>query len=160
MNYTRPPLAIGLDPIRNAFLQSRERGIYLRYITEITKENLSYCKELRRVRHLDAIKGNFMVSGSPYVYLTFADPNDYKPGAEKPQNPFDPNMMAFTSPEDLMKNLPKAMGNISRAVGGGGTLTNSPTLKISRREYEDMAIKVGDKITIEIKKSDSSGIYR
>jgi len=24
------------------------------------------------------------------------------------------------------------------------------------REYEDMAIKVGDKITIEIKKSDSS----
>jgi len=26
------------------------------------------------------------------------------------------------------------------------------------REYEDMAIKVGDKITIEIKKLDSSGI--
>jgi hypothetical protein len=26
------------------------------------------------------------------------------------------------------------------------------------REYEDMAIKVGDKVTIEIKKSDSSGI--
>jgi len=25
------------------------------------------------------------------------------------------------------------------------------------REYEDMAIKVGDKITIKIKKSDSSG---
>jgi hypothetical protein len=22
--------------------------------------------------------------GSPYVYVTFADPNDYKPGAEKP----------------------------------------------------------------------------
>ena len=89
--------------------------------------------------------------GSPYVYLTFTDPNDYKPGAEKPQNPFDPNMMAFTSPEDLMKNLPKAMGNISRAVGGGGTLTDSPTLKISMGEYEDMTIKVGDKITIEIK---------
>jgi hypothetical protein len=34
--------------------------------------------------------------GSPYVYVTFSDPNDYKPGAEKPQNPFGLNMMAFT----------------------------------------------------------------
>jgi len=93
--------------------------------------------------------------GSPYVYVTFADPSDYKPGAEKPQNPFGPNMMAFTSPEDMMKNLPKAMGNLSRAMGGG-MLTESPTFKISMREYEDMAIKVGDKITIEIKKSDNS----
>jgi hypothetical protein len=40
------------------------------------------------------------------VYVTFSDPNDYKPGAEKPQNPFGPNMMAFTSPENMMKNLP------------------------------------------------------
>ena len=67
-------------------------------------------------------------------------------------------MMAFTSPEDLMKNLPKAMGNISRAMGGGGTPTYSSTFKISMREYQDMAIKVDDKITVEIKKSDSSGI--
>ena len=94
--------------------------------------------------------------GSPYVYVTFTDPNDYKPGAEKPQNPFGPNMMAFTSPEDLMKNLPKAIANMSKAMGGGGTLTDSPTFKISMREYDNMALKVGDKITIEIKKSDSN----
>ena len=93
--------------------------------------------------------------GSPYVYVTFSDPNDYKPGAEKAQ-PFGTNMMAFTSPEDMMKNLPKAMSNISKAMGGAGPPTDSPTFKISMREYEDMAIRVGDKITIEIKKSDSS----
>jgi len=29
---------------------------------------------------------------------------------------------------------------------------------VSIREYEDIAIKVGDKVTIEIKKSDSTGI--
>ncbi len=90
------------------------------------------------------------------MYVTFSDPSDYQPGAEKPQNPFGANMMAFTSPEDMMKNLPKAMSNISRAMGGGGTPTDSPTFKISMREYEDMAIKVGDKISIEINKSDSS----
>jgi hypothetical protein len=44
--------------------------------------------------------------GSPYVYVAISDPNDYKAGSEKLQNPFGPNMMAFTSPEDLMKNLP------------------------------------------------------
>ena len=94
--------------------------------------------------------------GSPYVYVAFTDPNDYKPGSDKQQNPFGQNMMAFTSPEDLMKNLPKAMANISRAMGGGA-LTDSPTFKISMREYEDLGIKVGDKIIIEIKKADGSG---
>jgi len=95
--------------------------------------------------------------GSPYVYVAISDPNDYKAGSEKQQNPFGPNMMAFTSPEDLMKNLPKMMSNISR-ITGGGVVTDSPTFKVSMREYEDMAIKVGDNVTIEIKKSDSSGI--
>ena len=102
--------------------------------------------------------------GSPYVYITFSDPNDYKQGGEKQQNPFGSNI--FTSPEDLMKNLPKAIGDISKMMGGsgggvggiGGGLTDSPNFKLSMKEYEDMAIKVGDKLTIEVKKSDSSGI--
>jgi hypothetical protein len=59
-----------------------------------------------------------------------------------PQYPFGPNMMAFTSPEDLMKNLPKAMANISRAMGG--TLTDPPTISserptLAKGEYEDIA---------------------
>jgi hypothetical protein len=44
-------------------------------------------------------------------------------------------MMAFTSPEDLMKNLPKAMENVSKVMGGGGSSTDSPTFKVSMREY-------------------------
>ena len=128
------------------------------------------------------MKKDFIVSrieaaqdGTPYVYVTFTDPNAYKSGVEggKQQNPIGSNV--FTSPEDLMKNLPKAIGDISKMMGasgggvggaggggigmaGGGGLTDSPTFKISMKEYEDMAIKVGDKLTIEVKKSDSSGI--
>ncbi len=34
---------------------------------------------------------------------------------------------------------------------------NSPTFKITMKEYEDMAIKVGDKVTIEINKVDGNG---
>jgi hypothetical protein len=40
-------------------------------------------------------------------------------------------------------------------MGGGDTPTDSPTFKIRMTEYEVMAIKVGDKITVEIKKTDS-----
>ena len=94
--------------------------------------------------------------GSPYIYITFSDPNDYKSGERQPQNPFGQNTMAFTSPEDLMKNLPKMM---SRLMGGASGSTDSPTFKISMKEYEDIGIKVGDKVIIEIKKSDNSGIY-
>ena len=89
---------------------------------------------------------------SPYVYVSFSDPSDYKPGSEKQQSP---NVMAFTSPDDLMRNLPKAMSNISKMMGGGG-VSDSPTFKVSMKEYEDMNIRVGDKVTINIKKSDGN----
>jgi hypothetical protein len=46
---------------------------------------------------------------------------------------------------------------MGKAIGGGFS-TDSPTFKISMGEYEDMSIKVGDKVTIEIKKVDSSRI--
>jgi hypothetical protein len=37
-------------------------------------------------------------------------------------------------------------------------LGDSPTFKITMKEYEDMSIKVGDKVRIEIKKADNSGV--
>ncbi|MGI0030145.1 MAG: hypothetical protein ACRD80_01010, partial [Nitrososphaeraceae archaeon] len=50
--------------IRKACQQAKLKGIKIRYITEITKDNLSSCKELMKfaeVRHLDMIVGNFLV---------------------------------------------------------------------------------------------------
>jgi signal transduction histidine kinase len=71
MNYTRPQLAIEIEQIKKAFIDSKNRGIKLRYITEITSENISFCKELIKIvdelRHLDGIKGNFMLSESEYL---------------------------------------------------------------------------------------------
>jgi two-component system sensor histidine kinase VicK len=71
MNYTRPQLAVALDPIRHAFVDVKNRGVRLRYLTEITTENITYCKELlstvSEIRHLDGIKGNFMISESEYL---------------------------------------------------------------------------------------------
>ena len=118
------------------------------------------------------MKKEFIVSkieasqdGSPYVYISFTDPNDPKSaeggrtGRNFPHSPFGIGVGAvpFTSPEDLMKNLPKAMSNM---LGGGGmTPSDIPTFKISMKEYDDMQLKVGDKVTIEIKKvNNNTGI--
>ena len=50
---------------------ARSRGVKLRYITEITKENLSHCKKqidmVDELRHLDGIKGNFLMSDSEFI---------------------------------------------------------------------------------------------
>lgn len=95
-----------------------------------------------------------------YVYVAFNDPTEYRAGGERLQkNPFGANVMAFTSPEDLMKNLPKAMANISKAIGGGGGVSDSPTFKLTMKEYEDIGIKVGDKVSIEIKKAEDAGDF-
>ena len=71
MDHSRPALAIGTEAIRKSFVEAKRKGVQLRYLTEITNDNLSYCKEIMsivdEVRHLDGIKGNFMISESEYL---------------------------------------------------------------------------------------------
>src|SRR5829696_326020 len=89
--------------------------------------------------------------GSQYVFITFIDPNEPKSsggggaGSGYP-SPFGKSgeVLPFTSAEDIMKSLPKVMSNMS--VTAGGIPGNSSTFKITMKEYEDMAIKVGDKV--------------
>jgi signal transduction histidine kinase len=76
MDYTRPSLAIIIESIRKSFLDAKSRDVKLRYITEITTENILYCKELMKIaelRHLDGIKGNFMVSEKEYIALVVSN---------------------------------------------------------------------------------------
>ncbi|HEX9677246.1 hypothetical protein [Nitrososphaera sp.] len=91
--------------------------------------------------------------GSPYVYVTFNDPKEYKP--DKSMSPFGQNTMAFSSIEDMMKNMPKVMAGMPGMFGG---MTETPVMKLSMREYQDLGIKVGDKVAIEIQKVEASGV--
>ena len=71
VDQTRPILTLDILVLKNAFLDAKNRGVKLLYITEITKDNLTYCKELMKMthelRHLDGIKGNFYISESGYL---------------------------------------------------------------------------------------------
>jgi two-component system sensor histidine kinase VicK len=65
-----PSVAMGVDVYRNALHDLFVRGIKLRVVTEITKDNLSYCKKVMKIgelRHLDGNKGNFGVSEKEYT---------------------------------------------------------------------------------------------
>jgi signal transduction histidine kinase len=62
-------LVIPGHPITKAHYVMKERGVKIRFVTEITKENITHCKELMRfgeVRHLDEVKGNFGVLDGIY----------------------------------------------------------------------------------------------
>lgn len=56
-------------PITNSFQELKRRGIRLRLIAEITKDNIPYCKDLIKIfelRHLDEVKGNFGIADGKY----------------------------------------------------------------------------------------------
>ncbi len=71
VDYTRPSLAIGIEQLKKAFLDARNRGVKLRYVTEVTENNVGYCKQLIKIvdelRNIEGIKGNFYISETEYI---------------------------------------------------------------------------------------------
>jgi two-component system, OmpR family, sensor histidine kinase VicK len=71
VDHTRPGLCIEIRRLMNAFIDAKKRQVKIRYITEITNDNLDYCKELISIvdefRHMNGIKGNFYVSEEEYA---------------------------------------------------------------------------------------------
>ena len=66
-----PSLIFSFEPIRKAIIASKNKGIRQRYIIEITKENIKYCKELMQLvddlRHSDQIEANFGLNEIEYL---------------------------------------------------------------------------------------------
>ncbi len=63
---------MGVDVFKKAYASITNKGIKSKYLTEITNDNLSYCKAAMKIgelRHLDGIKGNFAVSEKEYMLL-------------------------------------------------------------------------------------------
>jgi two-component system, OmpR family, sensor histidine kinase VicK len=71
VDQTRPILTLDILVLKKAFEDAKRRGVKLMYVTEITEDNLSYCKQLmemtHELRHLEGIKGNFYISETEYL---------------------------------------------------------------------------------------------
>ncbi|MGN6347813.1 MAG: ATP-binding protein [Candidatus Nitrosocosmicus sp.] len=78
-----PTIAMGIHQLRKGMREAHKRGTKIRYITEITKHNINYCKELMKiaeVRHLDNAKGGMAISENEYIataHLQEAKPVSY-----------------------------------------------------------------------------------
>jgi two-component system, OmpR family, sensor histidine kinase VicK len=75
---------IAVQPIKEARINAKDRGVKFRYITEITKDNISYCKQMIKefdaeLRHLDEVKGNFEINDGGKEYVATATIQKAKP---------------------------------------------------------------------------------
>ncbi len=66
-----PPLIFSFEPIKKAIIASKKKGIRQRYIVEVTKENIQYCKELMQLvddlRHSDQIEASYGLNEIEYL---------------------------------------------------------------------------------------------
>jgi len=81
--------------------------------------------------------------GSPFVLITLRDPSDVRgPQKISPQS----HMVTFTSMNDMFKNL----GNVLSKQMMGSFAT---VIKLSLNEYEKLDFKIGDRVSVEIDKT-------
>jgi two-component system, OmpR family, sensor histidine kinase VicK len=69
-DYTWPSVAMGVEVFKKGLYELKTRNVRSRFVTDITKDNIEYCKELMQIselRHLDGIKGNFALSEKGYA---------------------------------------------------------------------------------------------
>ena len=65
-----PAVVMSIESMKKRLIVAHARGVKIRFVTEITTDNLPYCKrmmELGEMRHLDGVQGNFGVSETEYL---------------------------------------------------------------------------------------------
>ena len=72
-----PSIVIDVDKYTNGYRDIKRRGGKIRLLTEITSENINYCKQLMNLvdelRHLDGIKGGIAVSETEFMATTMLE---------------------------------------------------------------------------------------
>ena len=102
-------------------------------------------------------------SSSSFVYVSIDTKSNFSPTRRQqgfPENPFGVAAIPITSLDDL-KNLPKKISDAIESAFGGGRhniSSESTTFKMKVREFEELGIKVGDKVTLEINISNNNDI--
>jgi len=80
--------------------------------------------------------------GSPYVLVSLRDPKDLR---ERQFSPMEVQFSSFRTMDDLFKNLGRTL--TAQMMGGFATV-----IKLTLNEYEELNIKVGEKLVLDISK--------
>ena len=65
-----PAVVMSIESMKKRLIVAHARGVKIRFVTEITKDNFPYCKQMMQLgemRHLDEVQGNFGVSETEYL---------------------------------------------------------------------------------------------
>jgi two-component system, OmpR family, sensor histidine kinase VicK len=124
-DHRAPSIVVDIEEYRNGYINIRRRGAKIRAFTEITKENIHYCKELMKMvdelRHLDGVKGGMAVSESEYMATTILEESKHlteviysnvKEVVEQGQYVFDTLWRSAISAEKKIKEIEE--GGITR----------------------------------------------
>jgi two-component system, OmpR family, sensor histidine kinase VicK len=169
---TRPSLIAEIRELKKAFRDAKRRSVKFRYVTEITAENVSFCKELlsslvNELRHLDGIKGNFYVSEKEYIALAAFRENDkplshiihsnMKEIVEEQQCIFDTLWNKSTPAEDKIKEIEQEMEpEYFRVINDNEEATKIFTELAKNAQYEILFLLPNDKALTTI---DRLGIF-
>ena len=76
-DHRSPSIVVEIPEYKNGYIDIRKRGGKIRAFTEITKDNIHYCKELMKLvdelRHLNGVKGGIAISESEYMATTLLE---------------------------------------------------------------------------------------
>jgi hypothetical protein len=153
-----PSFVMNNEDIRTKFFEFKnKRGGYIRYITEITNENIDYCKQLMKVvdlRHIEGPKGVFRVNETEYHYNAVLDESKHvaviirsnlKQLVTQQQNVFDILWDKAVPAQDRLREIEDEQERTgqrpegkpatqSNSIKTGGSTTADPALKIIEQQ--------------------------
>ena len=101
-----PSLILEVEQYKKLLSDIKAKGIKLRYITDITKDNIHYCKELlefaKEIRHLDGIRTNFSVSETEYMASASIQQHEEESQQQQKQQQSIPQVI-YSNAKDLVE---------------------------------------------------------
>src|ERR671913_41164 len=124
-DYKAPSIVVDIAEYRDGYIDIKRRGGKIRAFTEITKDNVRYCKELVKLvddlRHLDGVRGGIAVSESEYMATTLLQEekpltqviySNVKEVVEQGQYIFDTLWNAATPAEQRIREIEEGLTNL------------------------------------------------
>jgi len=100
-----PSLIMEIKEYGKLLTELKKRNIKIRYITDISKDNLGYCKDLMsfnmELHHLEGMKANFSISDSEFMASSTLSQEEEEGEAQQSSRPIQ--QVIYTNVKDIVR---------------------------------------------------------
>ena len=100
-----PSLIMEIKEYGKLLIELEKRNIKIRYITDISKDNLDYCKDLMsfnmELHHLEGMKANFSISDSEFMASSTLSQEEEEGEAQQSSRPIQ--QVIYTNVKDIVR---------------------------------------------------------